>query len=81
MGMKNLLKVMLLLSILILTACTVPNEVNMAKSEYLCRHHGGLYNIRKFSEYPVVCNNGKSFSVRDLEGVIIEDKRYFINAE
>ena len=71
-----MIKAILVLSILLLSGCTLPNKINTAKGEYLCKDDGGLYFIYKFDEYPIACRNGTRFSVKQLDSIIITDPDY-----
>ncbi|AGM46860.1 hypothetical protein AD45P2_00205 [Alteromonas phage vB_AmaP_AD45-P2] len=65
-----------LLSLALLAACTPRTGLNKAKGEYLCRNNGGIYFFYSFSEYPVVCNDGTAFTIKQLETIIIKDPEY-----
>ena len=67
---------LVLLLVAMLSACTPANGLNLAKAEYLCRDHGGLYNFRSIREEPVVCSDGTKFDVQDVSEVIIKDHKY-----
>lgn len=68
-----------MLSVLaVLVGCVPPSNINMAKGEYLCRDSGGLYEFRTLGEQVIMCRNGKTFSVTELERTVIDDPKYFV---
>ena len=71
-----MIKAILAVILLLLSGCTPATKMNVAKSEYLCKDHGGGYAIYQFSEYPIVCRDGTRFSVKQLDSVIITDHDY-----
>lgn len=71
--MKILLIVVLIVT---LANCTPRNNLNDAKARYLCRDNSGLYAFYLFSEYPVQCNDGTQFSIKQLQEVTIKDPQY-----
>lgn len=72
------MKLVVMLSVLIgLVGCVPPSNINMAKGKYLCRDSGGLYEFRAINEQVVMCRNGKTFSVTELERTVIDDPNYF----
>ena len=73
------MKLVAMLSVLaVLVGCVPPSNINMAKGEYLCRDSGGLYKFRAINEQVVMCRNGKTFSVTELERTVIDDPNYFV---
>tara|TARA_R110002153_G_scaffold274311_1_gene448378 strand:+ start:306 stop:527 length:222 start_codon:yes stop_codon:yes gene_type:complete len=66
-----------LLPLLLLVGCVPASTLNVAKAEFLCKDHGGLYDFIGFKQRPVYCVDGTRFDVNAVREAVIDDPEYY----
>lgn len=68
-------KILLAVITVLLSGC-YGGSLDVSKSHYACKDHGGLYHHNDATGL-ATCQNGKTFSSIDLRSVLIDDPAFY----
>lgn len=68
-------KILLFLSLALLTGCSEPNSLDRLKMDYACRDDGGTFSYNRLT-YNITCKSGKNISLSVWNSTILPEEYY-----